>query len=300
MIVFGTDKPRWYKHKGKFLPSVTTILSLLDIPFLKQWAADCAVENLEEFILDFGLPEKGESKSGYLKRLQNEFVLQGEVAKYEYKDRSKQATDLGTLIHNDCEAYLKALIAGTASTEPIEIDEDSLADEEFRRIKIKANFRAWCVKHEVQVLATEKLVTNDTSYKGRMDIACVLNAFWLKGDDNKETKEFRKIRVKALVDIKTSKQYSADYGMQTAAYKHAYFEDVEQTCLEDAGDARAYLSGLKAGKKLPIPICNGVLRIDKVSCRCNYKDYTPFYERDLEGFRLLNEFYNLYNSPKGK
>lgn len=80
---------RHYEVNGEKLPSVTTILSVLNKPALIYWAVNCYQEYLNQHSGSFA-----------------ELLQAVEDGKKEFSNVSKFATDTGTMVHNAIELYL--------------------------------------------------------------------------------------------------------------------------------------------------------------------------------------------------
>jgi hypothetical protein len=279
---FG-NKPRIYHKDGKAYPSVTSILSALEKNALLQWAANCAVDYLEG--VNYGMHVWGASHKDF--------------ARTAYKRESMEAADYGTYIHTLAEYYFKT---------GIEIDLPAICPRcrrEFRgkrpegccyqingagpmiptklcepheqTNKLMKSFYKWVKKHNVKPIETEVVVFGE-NYAGRVDLICEMDAFWEKPKSKKDQKKFIARRVVVLIDLKTGKgSYYPSWYLQTAGYRDAW--------------------NMKASHfKMILPLVrhHGVLKFNKQTCRVNYKDMTPTYERDLKAFKLLAEFYNLF------
>jgi len=172
------------------LPSVTTIIGVLDKPALVYWAAGCAcdyiLENTGTMPLDHGSP--------------TEVVLWDELqdtiehARKEFRNVSKKALDIGSAVHAAVEEWLKSGI------EPESPSEGELSGF--------IAFLEWYDAHHVKTIKTEHTLYAD-KYAGTTDLICEL--------DGK----------RYLVDFKTTKKPKAkmgyaEWGYQTAAYRACY------------------------------------------------------------------------------
>ena len=257
--MFGTTNPRYYQTKAGKVPSVTTILSLLDKPFLKKWAANCAVEYIDDILFQ---------------RLETEEPIMGnhemfDKARTSYKQLSMEAADYGTYIHTLCEVYFK----GQKIESPHEPTQ-----------KLMTSFYAWCKKHNVKPIETETVVYGD-GYAGRVDLICEIDSFWkTKGWCKKNKVEWykgiNKQRVITLIDFKTGKgSYYPEWALQTAGYITAWNMSHLDNMAQIEQCARHH----------------GVLKFNKETNRVNYKDMTPTHDRDLKAFLLLRDFWWLTN-----
>jgi len=272
-IRYGRSDPRYYYAKDfgreRFphplypdrqvdrLPSSTSILSLLDKPALRQWAANCAVEHLR------GIPPcEGAELEAYFTQ-----------ARFAHKKISKEARDKGTDIHSLCAKYLSSL-----PTETLEYNWNEMHPATGKMFE---GFVRFCEKHHVKPLAIEKKCWA-TGWGCRLDVVWEIDNFWStktsnaveilkRRYQNKKTPE----RVVALCDFKTGKgRYYHEWGLQLAA------------------NTWAFNTTLGNGRKVPPYVrYHGILKFNKETLKVNYKDYSPLYERDLASFGDLMRFY---------
>jgi len=262
MTRYGTYKPRFYPTKQGNLPSVTTILSVLSKPALIQWAADEAVKYLQS---EYRACEGIMVRSAF------------EEARFAYKGISREALETGTGVHGMIELYFDGLINEDADLRFLQAIE-ATDDDSYAMIE---NFVHWCAKHDVHPIAVEKKVIGN-GYAGRVDLVAEINAFWktkswCKKNGVEWTKATQKERVVAVMDVKTSKAYYEEMGMQLAAYASAYCKELRDTIFSAA----------------KFPDSMGIIRIDKKSHRVNYKDYTKDWALNIESFEHLVKFYHL-------
>ncbi len=250
-LKFGPMRPRFYPVGDKQLPSVTTICGLLGKPALKKWSANMAVEYIKSH-LPFGYHAE-----------EHRF----DKAKKAFIRESMEAADYGTFIHTLCEMYLRT---GLFTTTPHE-----------QTNKMLLNFAVWCKKHNVEVVVLEEKIIGD-GYAGRTDLICWIDSFW--------DKKSQKKRVLAVLDIKTSKAYYPEMGLQVAAYRAGYSVSLIARAMQE----------YKENILSKIPTHCGIIRIDKKSCRVNFKDYSADYEQNLRGFLLLKDFFYNQNNWEGK
>ena len=275
--MFGTTNPRYYQTPNGKVPSVTTVLSLLDKPFLKRWAANKAVEYIIKGALVTSKVIKQGDADGIGK--ETEYTIHDwdiNKARTAYKQLSTEAADYGTYIHTLCECYFK----GQEIESPHEPTQ-----------KLTKSFYTWCKKHNVKPIETETVVYGD-GYAGRVDLICEIDCFWYKSKDKKDQKAGRRRRVVALIDFKTGKgTYYPEWGLQTAGYRIAYNQSQTTKFLGDE-------LGVDLSGRLSSDFCaqhHGVLKFNKDTNRVNYKDMTPTFDRDLKAFLLLKDFWWLTN-----
>jgi len=163
-------------------PSVTTILGILDKPALIGWGINCALDHIRE-------NRHRMEGHGF------ETVL--DEAKTAHKSTGKEATDIGGLVHDAIESYLKQ--------EAVAFDD--WPDEAYNCFNA---FQSWFNDNQVQPIELEKKVINkEIGYGGRMDFLGMVNG------------------KKTILDWKTSKAVYDEYRYQVGAYALAV-SDVER------------------------------------------------------------------------
>lgn len=150
-----------------------------------------------------------------------------ENARTAYKRKSEKALDIGTQFHDLAERWLKNEYM-YKNTKPEDVTDDVK--------EMMDNFVDWCNKHSVKPIAVEQKVIGD-GYAGRVDLIAEIDG------------------IITIADIKTSKAYYDDMGLQLAAYRNAY------------------KWGTQENPTLPIKR-NLIIRVDKKSHRVNTKDFT--------------------------
>lgn len=150
---------RYYDINGKLYPSVTTVLSIIRKPFLERW--------------------------------------RGELGNEEADRLRDEAGDLGSMVHDYCQAIDEGKPFLKTINEEIAMIVDS--------------YRQWSKVMVKRWIRIEEVVCCDHyQYAGRLDRVAVL-----KGE-----------RRPTVIDLKTSGAISKEMGLQLAAYQH---------CLEDQG-----------------------------------------------------------------
>jgi hypothetical protein len=171
-----------YTVKGKRIEGVTGVTGIINKPALMYWAVNQTIEFLQKVL------KAGTSYD----ELQIKDLL--EQAKYAHRKTSTEATDIGQLVHEAIEKYIKTGI----KTELINLK----AKEAFNK------FLSWQEENEVKFLECErKIYSEKFEYAGTMDFYCDI-----KG------KRF-------IGDIKTSSGIYEEYFFQTSAYQQAYQEE---------------------------------------------------------------------------
>jgi len=262
MIKYGRTDPRYYYAKDFRLdgfshplypdrqvdkyPSATSILSLLDKPALRQWAANCAVD----YILQWSAVNEADPEwITCNKHIPNK-------ARFAYKNISKEARDTGTDIHELCQAHLEQLLAGQVNNLP-DLYENAPENQQ----KLFDKFLLFCNKHHVKPLAIEKKCWA-VGWGCRLDVVWEIDKFW----DRKHKKD----RVVALCDFKTGKgRYYNEWGLQLASNRQAFNKVQTESVVS----------------------YHGILKFNKETLKVNYKDFSPFYERDLDSFEDLMRFW---------
>jgi len=250
-------------------PSVTTCCDLMDKPFLRQWAADCAVGYIEAIFLDFvscGL--KGSPRPN----LFND-------ARTEYKRQGAEAALFGTQVHAICERYFRQKKQWPDQTlmyyeddpkviytteervdgKTIYTDHELIWDDLFR--KLYKGLHDWCKRNKVVPISIEEVVYGE-GYAGRYDLVCILK--------DKVT----------MIDIKTVKQggYRDEWKPQLAAYRKAY--------------------NLNTSLDVPVVQDHIFLKWNKATERWNHKSFPEDYEDDYNIFLALRNLWWYINIKK--
>lgn len=181
-----------YELGGKLLTGTTTILGILDKPFLKPWVAKLTSETIERN----WKPEVPYTKDA--------ITLICKDAKSAYKNVGKEAMDSGKLAHEFIEKLVKKLIETPLSKDKYqELYESLLAElpKDDKAVNSIGAFMKWMGEHEVRWLASELVLASPTyTFAGTIDAVAMIDG------------------VMTLVDFKTSNQISDDYNLQLAAY----------------------------------------------------------------------------------
>lgn len=178
---FPTKNDRIYETPYGKLPSVTTVIGLLDKSGpLMGWAVKTMAEYLKSLA----------DKEGniIIKKAEAEDIFKR--AKAYHKEVSQTAKDIGSEVHNAIEVHLKGQRVNLKG-QPEEVLNGYDA------------FLKWKKENGLKVVATERKICSALKYAGTLDLIAEL-----KG-------------VLYLVDFKTSKAIYDDYIMQVAAYRQA-------------------------------------------------------------------------------
>lgn len=290
-------KDRFYWNGTRYVPSGTTVLPR---PDLKQWAADCAVDYVEN-VWDN-------------EKYTSQWLLEGDFlkARTAYQRKGMEAAHYGTFIHWMCQRYLE-----TGEPEPIPaeftITEDDgetcviQIDVELTKkfmegfsyktkggkIKYTDGFYNWCKVHNVKPIAIEHKVTTDL-YGGRLDLVCEMDG------------------VVTLVDFKTGKgTYYDTWPLQLAGYRNGWNSGVMNLAYN--------FDYIKIHGSLACKIqAHGILKFNKANGKINYKDFSSYertrtnpetlekekyernYETDLKTFMACCQLWWLVNRGMDK
>lgn len=180
-----------YELDGVEYPSVTSILGLLEKPALIGWAANCAVDYVEDHLNDVRNTIDVHIAEGVLKD-----------ARKAHTVKKDAAADAGTLCHKAIELYI-----GTRSKEDAS---DFVGLNEQARTGLEAFFE-WESANQVEWLESEvEVVSVMRGYAGRFDAIARVNG------------------LKYLIDFKTSKGIYDEMKYQQCAYQQAYNESLEE------------------------------------------------------------------------
>ncbi|MCK5017494.1 MAG: hypothetical protein KAS32_10540 [Candidatus Peribacteraceae bacterium] len=268
---FGRQDPRFYDHPdGYKVPSVTTILSLLDKgPFLDKWKIQCAIDYIKE-----------NSDLHLLRSYKCGFIPDNlEPVLSAHKTKSKEATDIGTEIHLMAEQILND-----------EFD-SCLPSELYQNFAIE--FVKWIEKYNVKPIAMEGVLYGD-GYAGRFDLVCEIDPFWATKSWYKLSGEKLGWPQTVLIDLKTGKgQYYNEHGIQLAAYHKAFNDENKIFRVDYHGVLKYNKETMKLNYKdftyHEITVGPKDERVKKVLT----------YQDDLDSFLRLKDFYWL-NNMKGK
>ena len=181
VLTFDSEKHTYFV-KDKRIEGVTGVTGIINKPALMYWAVNMTVEFLSKAL-----------KPG---KKYDEIQLKGmlESAKYAHRQKATKSADIGTIVHQAIETYIKT----GKQTNPVNND----ARRSFKK------FLQWVKNNDVKFFESERKVYSEKfEYAGTMDFYC-------------ETANKRLIG-----DIKTSSGIWDEYWLQTSAYQQAYQEE---------------------------------------------------------------------------
>lgn len=186
-LQFESKGHRYYLD-GKPLTGVTTIIGILDKPQLISWAANCAVDYVEN---NFPTAEDLFNDPLSISRVLSE-------ARTAWAKKRDAAGDIGTEVHQHIEDYAKSKISGSEFNPQYSCEKVQ---------KMVERFISWAIDEKVTFLLSEqKLYSERYWYAGTMDLLVEI-----KGK-------------KYIADIKTAKDiYTSNY-IQMAGYHIALEE----------------------------------------------------------------------------
>lgn len=241
------------------IPSVTTIIDILDKPALVGWAAKMTSEYaFKAFTQNFP------------KDISDIHLVLDE-AKKGFRKVSEEAKDIGTETHNLIELRIRSILAGKET--------DPTTGKKLRNEVQNAYlaFLEWEEDNGVEWHETEKNVFDVAGLRSAGTADAV--ATFHKGDFKGQT---------PLIDFKSSSGFWDGYDMQVSAYRNYREQCNGLTGVKlERYDGEEYLVDYPA---LDID-SQGILRLDKTSGLPEYKDYSKHYERALKAFELLCDFY---------
>lgn len=259
-----------YTINGVAYPGSTTVLDILDkSSALIPWGTGC----MEKYILKELLKSEDNLVS-------KEWVAEiTNSARFNFRDVSKEALDIGTQVHNLIEQYIKAKLKDESfdiKGAKDEVENGFLAFLEWE----KNNVLEWLESESPIVCPVETIDGQKCfGYAGTLDIIARL----------KDEKVW-------CIDTKTSKGFYDGYGKQIASYKFG-----REKIKEKNTELKIVWKGKEDGENIereysvfldPIKIDNiGVLRVDKYSGEPFFKDYTKNYDSRLNAFLKLLDFY---------
>jgi hypothetical protein len=176
-----------YRWDGQHIPSVTGILRRLAKQALIQWAANCAVDHIEEAFRAEG--------PAFILRPFPQVCAEARTAHERIRDAG---ADVGTRVH----AHAKKMLTERAVVLP-----EIVTEEEYKALQA---FMLWLGSHDVKPEALErKVMSRKLWYAGTCD-------FWGRVDGKR-----------CVLDFKTSKGIYDDHWLQTAAYEIALREELD-------------------------------------------------------------------------
>lgn len=146
-----------YFYEGRRVPSVTTVLSVINKPALINWSANMAADYFKAQI------EPGVS---YDEIQLNTIWKEAKSAHYKKK---VETGDIGTFVHEWVEKYIK----GEKSAPPVN---DQLRES-------TEQFLQWQKDHKVKFLASEQVIySKEHNYCGTLDFICTIDGKLVLGD----------------------------------------------------------------------------------------------------------------------
>ena len=177
------EKAHYYRVDGEYVPSVTTVLDNIAIKALPQWAAS-------------------EGAKWYLANHESDIAPE-DMAKGirgAFRKKSREALDIGTLVHEYAEKAILWKIGSTESDSLTLKDVPEMPDNEIA-VKCINAFRGWVRENDVEWLkAEQKLYNRKYKYAGTVDAIANING------------EF------CVIDFNTSGAIYDKYYLQCAAY----------------------------------------------------------------------------------
>jgi hypothetical protein len=250
------------------IPSVTTILDILDKPALVTWAAKMTSEYaFEKFAHNFP------------KDISDVHMVLDD-AKKNFRAISEKAKDIGSETHELIEKHIKSVLR----KESIDVTKDKVIKNEVQNAYLA--FLQWEGDNGVEWHESEKNVFDVANLRSAGTADAV--ATFHKGDFSGQT---------PMIDFKSSSGFWDGYDMQVSAYR-----DYRTKCnglkgvLLERYDGETYT--------IDYPVLNidsmGILRLDKVTGLPEYKDYSKYYERSLKAFEHLCDFYYAFKKRRLK
>lgn len=201
-ITFNSGLHRYTKFnpvtkQSEVVPSVTTLLGVLDKPALVGWAANMAVDYVfgNESV---GLPPCIIAGSSYDELELSKIAAEARIA---HRKKKIEASDIGSHVHKWVERYINAQLKKEEMPLPP-------VNEQIR--EATERFVAWAEQHQVKFLASEQMVySRRYNFVGTFDFICTMQG---KPD-------------LYMGDLKTSNGIWTEYLLQTAAYRYARSEE---------------------------------------------------------------------------
>jgi len=184
---FDESKHR-YTVEGKEVPSSTGILKVINKPALIYWALNVGGEYLES-----NLPV-GKA----IDEIEKVSLIDG--MKREHRLVSKKASNIGTLVHDCIEKYIKKKIDGSYSDFDYPVNEAA--------VNSVLAFLEWEQQHDIKYLRSEsKVYSIQHNYAGTDDIEAIIDGEL------------------GIIDLKTSSGIYPEYFLQLASYAMGRLEE---------------------------------------------------------------------------
>lgn len=183
--MINTNQGRFYDVNGLSLPSVTTILGMLQKPALIPWAAKITAEACQDYIYTHG---QHDVISGTVSLTAEDVDDMVTVSKKAHRTKKREAADIGTAIH---EAIALWIDTGGRYMP------DDPADCRYIGLQ---SFLSFGEEHDLQIINSEQVVSDGKTYAGRYDLLCRLDGSL------------------TLLDIKTSSGIYPEMWFQLHAY----------------------------------------------------------------------------------
>jgi len=188
IILKFDDKNHIYSVNGKTIYGVTSIIGVLDKPALMYWAVNMAVDFLGANIIPGKSYDEVEIKT----------LL--EDARKAHRIKKDKTADVGTMIHDWIEKYIKARMEKKpVPKRPINKEMKNAID----------GFFNWARKNKVKLINCEqKIYSKKYKYAGTYDLEAMV--------DGKRT----------IIDFKTGKAIYPEMFLQASAYLQAREEEI--------------------------------------------------------------------------
>lgn len=157
-LTFDSARHRYvWEEKDQVIPSVTTILKVINKPALINWASNMAVDYASSAI------EPGKSYD----ELELASIWQG--AKKAHFQKKTDAGDLGTFLHKWVEDFIKGEKPGMPVNPDLQLS--------------VLKFRKWAKQHKVKFLLSEQMIfSRKYKYSGLIDFVCEMDGELYIGD----------------------------------------------------------------------------------------------------------------------
>lgn len=188
-----SDGKHTYLVDGEYVPSVTTILDVINKPALMPWAA---AEGARWFRDNVSMVPQQEDRNPYpafAESMSVDDMYNGIRA--AFRKKSKAARDIGTIVHRWCEEAINFKL-GNGDTPEMPDDENA--------VRAIGGFQKWIAENTIEwVSSEEKLYHREHNYAGTVDAVAYINGEL------------------CVVDFKTSTGIWDEYFLQCAAYAEA-------------------------------------------------------------------------------
>lgn len=201
---YMTSDHRYYFNGEGPVPSVTTILEVMSKPALVTWKAQEAARAMYQ--------ELKLADADYFREVSEEEAVKWALQQTD--SRRDKAAGIGTSVH-----LLADLVSRSEASERI-VGAFQMSEQEKPYVDAFRGFLAFLEAQGGRIISSEHVVWSLNGYAGTYDLICELPGS-CRDDDGHDGEQCDCPAELWLIDIKTSKSYYPEYGLQLAGYRWA-------------------------------------------------------------------------------